>query len=130
MPSTHPAGGRVLYEGKPLAGATIGFISRCAATNRTLVARGLTDSSGRFVLRTDKSANGAIAGHHQVMVTKTVMTGGLGSSNQHYPSGDASETPRFESLIPERYALPETSGLTADVTESGPNEFVFILSTE
>ena len=43
------------------------------------------------------------------------------------PDGFPTETRVEVSHLPEKYRSPQTSGLTAEVTAKGPNEFTFVL---
>ncbi len=42
-------------------------------------------------------------------------------------AGGVALPPEIKWIIPEKYSIPAKSGLTADVTESGPNDFKFDL---
>ena len=64
LPPAHPASGRVDYDGTPLEGATVVFVTTVPGSKRTIAAPGRTDSSGQFVLRTYRPGDGAIVGTH------------------------------------------------------------------
>jgi len=119
-PPVFPAAGLVVYQGQPVAGATVMLESQSPdEKSRGKVAIGHTDSGGRFRVRTYKEYEGAVAGPHRVSVTKyeyVENTPANADPNIDYP-------PIAKPLLPERYKNFETSGLTATVTEQGPNLF-------
>jgi hypothetical protein len=123
-PPVHPAVGVVMYEGKPLDGATVMLESESTdEKSRGKVAIGHTDAGGRFRVRTYKEYEGAVAGPHRVSVTKFEY------SENKPPNADPNiDYPRLEKLlVPEQYTSFETSGLTATVAAEGPNSFRFEL---
>lgn len=133
-PKTYPVSGTVTQAGTPVEGATVTF--HLADGSRGAV--GLTDENGNYTLTTFSAGDGAVAGDHKVKVTKfdrpTVTPKSDGSVAD---TGDEPEVPEGrespeddsapKSLLPEKYANVETSGLTATVSESGDNKFDFSL---
>ncbi len=105
--------GTVRYNGTPVEGAHVMFTPTGA---RPASAR--TDAEGRFELRTFDPADGAVVGTHLVTIAK------MGSTNPNDPYAARS------SSLPERYRRTETSGLTAEVTAEGENDFTFELTDE
>ena len=98
---------------------------------------GVTDANGNFQLTTFTAGDGAVAGEHQVSITKydqpKITPKGDGSVAD---TGDDPETPEErgagrdadpKSMLPAKYADPKTSGLTATVTDAGDNKFPFNL---
>jgi hypothetical protein len=123
-PKTYPVSGVVTQGGKPVEGATLLFVS----TDGKKSATGKTDSSGRYTLTTTKSGDGAVAGQYKVAITKfdTGGTGAVDMSDPNYAPPDPSKpAPVAKNLLPEKYAKPDTSGLTATVKESGDNKIDF-----
>ncbi len=115
---TYPVEGVVLYKGKPVEGATVVFNS--STENRGATA--LTDAKGRFALTTFKPGDGAVAGKHQVQISKIEIEKG--------PERDPEATPlpvKEIYLLPKKYGSFQTSGLTADVSTTGKNRFEFKL---
>ncbi len=116
-PSRYPVTGTVTMNGEPVANANVNF----QLVDGSGSAVGVTDSQGRYELTSFVPGDGAVPGEYQVTVTKF---------SQLTPSPDVSEddadydpdAPAMvpENLLPERYANPATSELTATVTES-PN---------
>jgi hypothetical protein len=79
-PPLYPAGGMVVFEGKPVVGATVAFVKR-ESPEREYTALGITDKDGRFWLRTFSTyGDGAVAGPHQIKVERLVPTGRMVSS--------------------------------------------------
>lgn len=121
-PKRFPTSGMVQLDGAPVEGATVVFFTvREDKDNKPYNAVGLTDSAGRFSLKTFRPGDGAVAGIHTVMIEKT--SGGLKTSPEE-------ATTKVVSHLPSRYARQETSGLTAEVTEQGPNDFTFRLESK
>lgn len=113
-PPVYPAGGRVLVDGQPDAGVLVMFES----TEHPLVASGLCDSSGAFTLQTFSPGDGAVGGGHRVRIEKWV--------NKNPQAGAPVEV----NVLPEIYAMPEKSGLTATVDPKGRNQFEFGVQTK
>ena len=104
--------GQVTYRGAPLAHGEIKFIPVQAAGKGVRVAYGNLDEQGRYRLSTYGQGDGAILGDFCVVVESReelppdVAKGAMAL-------GKAAQRPK--SLIPPRYAHPDTSGLTAHV---------------
>lgn len=129
-PDVVPASGVVTYQGQPVDGAQVTFMASGAAR----AAYGVTDAEGKFRLSTFGTDDGAVLGSHTVTVAKPTETvSGAGMSPDDPDSGYAAamaqsaRNPSAKSGLPDKYANPQTSGLTAEVTQSGPNEFTFPL---
>jgi hypothetical protein len=105
--------GQVLIDGKRL---TTGSIITLPAQGRG--ARGTIDGEGNFTLSTSDMGSGAIAGRHQVAVIAV-----------EEPKDAALGTPA-RSLIPEKYASVETSGLFIEVTPGEMEPVVLELSSQ
>jgi len=120
-PRTVPAGGVVEYQGKPVEGAIVTFIAKLEERNREYDARGYTDAKGRFRLKTFRPDDGAVVGTHRVRIEKSTAEPLTG------PGGGLSSAIKIAQHLPQRYGSFDTSGLTAEVTEKGPNEFAFKL---
>jgi hypothetical protein len=122
-PARVPASGVVMFDGQPVEGATVVFATDRGGKSYNAI--GVTDSAGRFRLKTFRPNDGAVPGIHRVQIEKLTFSD---------PPADlppeASYTPVETSHLPKKYRSTKTSGLTAEVTEAGPNEFVFELSTK
>lgn len=110
-PPRYAAGGHVERNGAPVRDAVVTFFVWLPdRTPGEYTAVGMTDADGKFSLTTFRPGDGAVAGGHAVTVEKTSVKDGA-----------------FSNELPRKYSLRDTSGLTAEVTAKGPNEFVFKL---
>lgn len=89
-----------------------------------LTASGMTDDQGVFHLRTYEGQDGAVPGSHKVTVKKT--------EGKTVPNPNDPNLPPLSSveiwITPEKYASRETSPLTANVSESEPNEITLTIT--
>jgi hypothetical protein len=106
-----PVEGQVFYKNQPLTSGVVMFQPAAGPP-----ARGDIQPDGRFTLSTPDRGDGARVGENKVRV----------SSRAKPPGGDA-EIALGKPLIPERYELFDSSGLTAEVKEAGNEPFVFRL---
>ncbi|MGH6680102.1 MAG: metallophosphoesterase family protein, partial [Bradyrhizobium sp.] len=111
-----PVSGKVFYRGSPAVGAEIVFRPADATARRAAgSARGRVEADGSFRLTTYYAFDGASPGEYQVSIVC-------------YPPAAASGGDRGANRLPERYARPETSKLTATVESGGRKEFIFELT--
>lgn len=109
-PAIVPVTGIVTLDGAPVEGATVTFVSKVG--NR--MADGKTDAAGKFSLTTQdaKPTPGALEGEHSVTVNGARVVGAnVGADGT---SVDATSA-KIEWFLPQQYAQPDTSGLTATV---------------
>lgn len=104
--------GKVLVDGKPL---TTGRVNTMPEHGRG--AQGAIDSAGEFILSSGDLGPGALIGTHRVAVVAVEETS---TFTPGVPS---------KSLVPQRYASPETSGLTIEVKPDEVNEVILELSS-
>ncbi len=137
-PKVVPVSGEVFLLGKPVSGAYVTFNNAAAGYS----AAGVTDDSGRFVLRTFKQSDGAVPGTQQVIISKVTFDypgtelQGLPPVEQQQALAKLTDEGRapyvakqkVNAEIPERYGIPSESGLTAEVAEKGENHFRFDLT--
>lgn len=121
----YPVQGVVLYNGSPVAGATVSFQS--TGSDQTRGASGVTNDAGEFELMTFTPGDGAVAGSHKVSVVKSVIEGADNSYfDENSPNYGKTPPPsaagKTKYLIPEKYSRFDSSGLTVNVNESGDNE--------
>lgn len=121
-PKRYPTTGTVTYQGKPIEGAEVTFMSKAA--NSTGV--GKTDSAGRFQLTTHIEKDGAVAGPQAVAIRRVDVIDKT-PKDVDVSAGGVALPPEIKWIIPEKYSTTAKSGLTAEVTESGPNDFKFDL---
>ncbi len=110
----YPVEGKVLFEGRPAAGAMIQFHPTGSDEKDPIVPQGQVGADGTFRLTSFEFEDGAPAGHYQVTVFWGVPSKG----------GDGVD----RMLVHERYLKPSTSGLTADVPEQETKLKPFLLT--
>lgn len=114
---TSPARGIVRHKGGPVSNASVNFIS----LDGKVRAHGTTDGVGSFVLSTYGHQDGAPPGRYKVTVAvNTVKEIEPGVLEPEPPGG-------FKSLIPTKYASPNTTDILVEVTEGGKNDFTIEL---
>lgn len=120
---TKPVKVTVAYKGSPVEGATITFINQEGAA---APAYGRTDQQGVAKMKTYVEGDGAVLGQHKVLIEKAESVGGsnIPQDSPEYNPNAPPQTVRY--LLPQKYSNP-ASGLTAEVKESGPNDFTFDL---
>lgn len=116
-PETAPARGTVTFQGKPLAFGSVMFQPVGGQP-----ARGVIQPDGSFELSTYVPGDGAAVGAHRVRITCYE-----GQNPQVLAANPGIEPTLGKALIPEKYALLDTSSLTATVAPSRTNEFEFEL---
>lgn len=135
-PPVFPVSGTVAYNGEPVAGAMVSFMGE----NAPKEASGITNSDGEFRLSTFSLNDGAVAGVHKVIVSKTdpeavkaapsmedMMNDPAALAEQAAAELESQEDGK-KPLIPLIYSSPETTPLTETVSESGENIFVIQLT--
>jgi hypothetical protein len=96
-----PVNGTVNYHGQPLKDGTIGFIPEHGRPAYGKIV------DGKIVeVTTFTRGDGVPFGHHKVQIQA------ISNANAMYA--------RHKSLIPERYADPNKSGLAADINKGSP----------
>lgn len=120
-PQTYSVTGKVTLDGQPVAGADIAFLPSTSSPD-AVPAQAVTDDTGRFevVSLFDQgriSQAGMTAGIYGVQITQL---------KRPPPSAGMSQPP--SNMLPQKYASPATSGLTATVVPDEKNEFVFELT--
>lgn len=124
--SKHPpvvkAGGVVLYQGQPVAGADVTFNNREA--NQTGTAQ--TDANGRFELSTFGQNDGVVPGHQFVAIRRVDVIDKT-PPNVDVSAGGVAIPPEYRWIVPQKYSNATTSGLTEEVKAGAPNDFKFDL---
>lgn len=131
-PETVPVGGAVMYNGEPVAGATVSFMAESAPRAAT----GVTNAQGEFQLSTFGVNDGAVPGVHTITVTKIEggtaapatstpltndPTGNIQSYVQTVNAGKKGKG--SDSVLPQKYGSHTTTPLKETVTVEGPNQF-------
>ncbi len=128
-PKPIPASGKVTYKNLPVEGATVSFLG----DGKIPPAMALTDSSGEFILTTSRSGDGAVPGVHRVTVTKIVgppaakSTGSM-SMEDAAKAASAPAAAKPLSMLPDRYAAADSSGLQFTVKAGDKNNFAIDLT--
>lgn len=118
LPQTFPVSGKVLLDGKPLAGATVMFNPEGGSGHGSIA---LTDAQGVYKLMTFVPGDGVVPGNYKVAITKIE----LGTSSSDSPAAVA---PDPKNILPAKYADDTTSELRATVEAKPDNAFDFTLS--
>jgi hypothetical protein len=103
LPSLLPVKGSVTYKGQPVTKGVIRF----EPDDYGRPATGQLQSDGTFVLSTLKEGDGVVAGHHRIAISDL-------------------EKSLAKNRALRKYGSPNTSGLTADVSQE-KTEFTFDL---
>jgi hypothetical protein len=109
-PPEYKARGRVTWNGKPAGGALVTLRSK----THNLAASDRADADGGFTLTTWRFGDGAVASEHAISIETIVITG-------YTPDGSPIEV----NDMPPRYQNPETSALTAAISEHNTNVLSF-----
>ena len=121
-PKRFKTSGTVTYQGKAIEGAEVTFTN----TQGNSTGTGKTDSSGRFTLTTHLQHDGVVAGPQVVSIRRVDVIDKTPKDVDESAGGKALPL-EITWIIPEKFSIPTKSGLTASVTESGPNDFKFEL---
>jgi hypothetical protein len=102
--------GSVHLDGQPLADAYVGFVPK----DQTAAANfGVTDAEGNFEVKRDKAKRTLSPGGYAVVVRKFVQKDGKLPPPAERDMLVASGT--LKNVLPDRYASPKTSPLTAEI---------------
>lgn len=113
LPTTVPATGTVLLDGKPLSLATVLFVPSGATKGIECV--GYTDENGKFSLEQLRGAAGAPPGEYRVVVSRYLKNGQpVKLGPEEFPANVGA----VESM-PLKYSSPTESILVATVPPSG-----------
>lgn len=113
-----PVSGRLMFKGKPVPMAVV-----CFRPQSRQIGVGVTDNDGRYRLSTKKPFDGAFEGRHVVSVYPWRL--GVGQE----PLEPAYVPPPEERVdIPDKYRVPQTSPLSADVVAGRDNTIDFELA--
>jgi hypothetical protein len=111
-----PTSGKILYQGKPLAGVILIFHS--TDVNQKIKSQATTDNEGKFVATTFKTADGAPEGDYTI--TLVVPNNESDSARE-----DAASERQFQKeglvLFPSKYQNPATSPLKVKVSKNQPD---------
>lgn len=114
----------VMYKGSPLENANVTFINQ---GGEPAPAYGKTDAQGKAKMKTYVEGDGAVVGTHKVLIEKSESVGGQTVDVDDPKYNPNAPPPTVKYHLPQKFSNPATSGLTAEVKDSGPNEFTFDL---
>ncbi|QDV22729.1 carboxypeptidase-like regulatory domain-containing protein [Aureliella helgolandensis] len=121
-PERIPVSGVVTYQGDPVEGAEVTFTNTAASSTGA----GKTDSGGRFYLTTYVERDGVVPGQQAVAIRCVEVIDNTPEGTD-LSAGGVAATPEVKWLVPKIYSNSSKSGLSADVSEAGTNEFTFDL---
>lgn len=130
IPPLTPLTVTVLYDGQPVEGASV----LLAPESGKYSAAGITDASGKAVMRTDGLYDGVVAGTYLASVTKKekleLDLGPTPEDPAEYAAYEAKlkAQPKPKHLLPEKYSSFGTSGLKVSITEGSETQETFELS--
>ncbi len=117
-PKTYAVTGVVTYQGKAVEGASI-VLSNMLPTG--LSANGLTDSNGKFTVKTymspDYEPNGAIEGEYKIAIQKWKVVEFPPNLSTDEKMDYLNKLPPPKSLLPMRYSDPHQSGFQVTVNK-------------
>jgi prepilin-type processing-associated H-X9-DG protein len=102
--------GLITLDGQPVEGATVLFTPMEPGGQ---AAKGVTDASGRFVVKPAEAGGSVVPGTYRVSIKKTV----------------AEDGDEAKHLLPQKYAEPTTSALAVEIA-GGTNEISFDLRSD
>jgi hypothetical protein len=108
-----PVSGVVTLDGKPLSGATVVFVP--TGTTSGVGARGRTDATGTYKLKTRFGGEGTPAGEYRVVVAKLVMPDGSDFSGSSIVPPATSQA---KQVLPAQYSTLEATVLKAKIGDS------------
>lgn len=125
-----PVGGTVTHRGRPLAGVEVVFLP-AAPGEGTRAGRGLTDSGGRYALKTyldsRHDAAGAVPGDYRVIISATAASGEDEKRIVDPSSPSTRPGPAPTPALPLAYSDPATTVLSASVAAVGSSTVNFDL---
>lgn len=117
-PGLVPVSGTVTLNGEPVADADVYFQVLEVSGDYNRPSNGKTDAQGKFTIGTYGKEDGVPVGKYRVAVIKKVLQGNPDDVNWEQP--DASAKPiKYIWETPQKYADPQNSGLTVEVTNDG-----------
>ncbi|MBQ9874159.1 MAG: hypothetical protein IJM30_06825 [Thermoguttaceae bacterium] len=129
------ASGTVVYQGQPVAGATIEMRPVDESITNG-VAVGLTDDKGVFTLTTDRPNDGALPGKYKTVVKKQVeMIDGM-TKEEYLKEKNPDGNPEFtfdkgklkvEDTLPSKYSDPLNTPLEVEVPKGGSKTLEIVL---
>ncbi|MBT5018400.1 MAG: hypothetical protein HON04_06600 [Planctomicrobium sp.] len=137
-PTLAPASGKVLIDGKPVAGLSVAFYPDGSKGTKGPMSVAETSEDGSFRLTTAGSRSGAVIGSHKVVVScpefgnVKLNNGGDGvgsSASGKQEATEETEEPKFVGgcPVPVKYTTIENTDLTVDIEAAGATDLLFDL---
>lgn len=111
-----PASGKILYQGKPLAGVILIF--HPADVNQKIKSQATTGDDGKFVATTFKTADGAPEGDYTITL---VVPSNESDSAREDAAIERKSRKEGQVRFPPKYQNPATSSLKVKVTKNQPD---------
>jgi hypothetical protein len=124
-PDTAAVTGSVTYNGEAVEGAIVSFSPTAEDGHGSI---GTTDAQGNFTIQTKWAAKGAVPGSYAVSISKTETQATSDADLEEAQIGEDAPPAAVTEGVPAKYKSAETSGLTAEVTADGENNFPFELT--
>ncbi len=115
-----PIRGEVTFKGQPLARGIVNYLP--AEPNKGRTASGPLQADGTFVMTTMKAGDGVMPGVYDIIIHSYEENPDAPKTREEIEAaGSSGQTPLIKSIIPDKYASAETSGLndTVDDNHSG-----------
>ena len=111
-----PTSGKIVYQGKPLAGIILIFHS--TDVNQKIKSQATTDNDGKFVATTFKTADGAPEGDYTITL---VVPSNESDSAREDAAIERKSRKEGQVRFPSKYQNPATSPLKIKVTKNQPD---------
>jgi len=117
-PEMFPVRGVVTYKGEPLSRGIVTYLPEGSGAGRP--ANGPIQADGTFVMTTQSRDDGVMRGAYHIIIHSYVEDPNRPQTREEIEA-QGSRTPKMRSVVPEKYAGPETSPLkdTVDEKHSG-----------
>ncbi|OJW20670.1 MAG: hypothetical protein BGO49_03585 [Planctomycetales bacterium 71-10] len=118
--------GKVTLDGKPMEGGLVTFLPEAPGDPGKTTTASAQIADGSFTVAPEV---GLVAGKYKVQVSSVKAAPRRGAKKQaDAPADDQFDVTPTKESIPARYNSQTT--LTADVTDAGPNEFTFPVTSK
>ncbi len=109
----YPVRGEVTYKGQPLTRGIVTYMPAQQGAGRT--ANGPLQPDGTFTMTTQTRDDGVMRGDYRIVIHSYEEDSQPKSREEIEAQG--SSAPKMKSVVPQKYVMPETSGLTDNVDE-------------
>lgn len=111
--------GIVSLDDKPLANASVTFVPMAGGSGQEVAAGGMTDSTGKYVLRTEGDSSGVRPGRYKVIISSIVMPDGSVRQIDADNSPMSLMTQGGKEVVPAKYSDLIGSTLSSNVDAAG-----------